>query len=111
MAAQSKLRCFVCRKKEKEGITVKRLDQAKFQKCSNILAIRKAHKLIYNDAVLPAELSEENGYHPDCYKNFTALAKKYTLKTSNEPAASTSRDEPVPSTSSKTEQDDHSKER
>lgn len=84
----SKLSCFVCQKKEANQNSLKKLDQVKFEKCCEILAIKKAHKLVYSDVILPAVLTENEVYHPKCYKKFTALSKKYRSDADPAPSAS-----------------------
>lgn len=72
----SQLYCFVCRKKPQDKKIVQ-FDEEKFKKCTEILAIRKTRNLAFGDLILPVNLSEHEGYHVECYRKFTALAKKY----------------------------------
>lgn len=96
----SRLYCFVCRKKPKNESIVQ-LTEDKFQKCLEILEIKKKHQLVYSDVVLPSQLSELVGYHSGCYKRFTALSQKYkksaklSAEKNAEPSASTSTDAPT----------------
>ena len=46
----------------------------------NILTVRETFKLAHRDIDLPAQLTEDIGYHSACYGRFTALANKYKKK-------------------------------
>ena len=57
------------------------------QKCNEILMIRKLKGLKYQNVTLPETTGGSEGYHPGCYRRFTALNKNYM---SSDPDASTS---------------------
>ncbi|XP_031777464.1 uncharacterized protein LOC107981714 [Nasonia vitripennis] len=46
------------------------------EKCK-ILKIRVTYKLKYKELILPTTSDQTNGYHANCYSNFTAIKKKY----------------------------------
>lgn len=80
--------CFICQRKPKK-LDIVRLTQEKFDKCFEILASRKIYKLAYSDVSLPAELTEELGYHQSCYSKFTALKAKYKVTSENQESEET----------------------
>ncbi|XP_077262565.1 uncharacterized protein LOC143897631 [Temnothorax americanus] len=47
------------------------------EKCKKILKIRVTYKLKYNELILPTTPDKINGYHGNCYSNFTAIKRKY----------------------------------
>ncbi|XP_071632791.1 uncharacterized protein [Temnothorax longispinosus] len=60
-----------------KGRVTKKIYSSKTRARHTILAIKKANKLVYGDLTLPAQLTENEGYHSECYKRFTALSRKY----------------------------------
>ncbi|CAH2096461.1 unnamed protein product [Euphydryas editha] len=54
--------------------------QEKLKKCREILTIRVALKLKYNDVNLPVTVTKTHGYHSKCCKDFLAVPKKYIVK-------------------------------
>ncbi|KAJ8703836.1 hypothetical protein PYW07_013130 [Mythimna separata] len=64
------LKCFLC---EKTGLTVKKFNEEKLEKCRKIQAFRKKKNLKHLD-VVPAILSlQQRGYHIQCFDKFIML--------------------------------------
>lgn len=83
--------CVICNLNVNEKtvkFTTNILDKSK-----SILELRKKYNLKFKDITLPVEIDDYSGYHVKCYKNFTAVMKKYhsnKLSTlSNVPPSST----------------------
>ncbi|CAB3246039.1 unnamed protein product [Arctia plantaginis] len=69
----AKLTCTFCEKSSDKLIL---FTEITLKKCKIILQQRVTHNLKLKDVVLPEDLYDK-GYHRECYKNFTALPKKY----------------------------------
>ncbi|XP_031777391.1 uncharacterized protein LOC107982025 [Nasonia vitripennis] len=50
------------------------------EKCRHILKIRVTCKLKYNEVHLPGSPNNIDGYHTNCYSNFTAVKRNYVDK-------------------------------
>lgn len=72
-AESGKLKCVFCEKSHEKLIL---FTEETFKKCKTVLQHRVTHNLKFKDVVLPEDLYV-NGYHRECYKNFTALSKRY----------------------------------
>ncbi|KAJ3646300.1 hypothetical protein Zmor_023892 [Zophobas morio] len=72
--ARDKKRCVFCNGTN-DKITL--FVSEKLKRCQEILSVRVKDKLKYNDTEFPAQINETDGYHRQCYSNFTALMKKY----------------------------------
>ncbi|KAJ8705431.1 hypothetical protein PYW08_012477 [Mythimna loreyi] len=64
------LKCFLC---EKTGITVKKFNEDKLEKCRKIQAFRKKKNLKHLDVVSPILCLQQRGYHIQCYEKFILL--------------------------------------
>ncbi|KAK9886263.1 hypothetical protein WA026_015774 [Henosepilachna vigintioctopunctata] len=72
MEEEAKLKCTFLKSHDKLISFTEEI----FKKCEIVLQHRVTHNLKFKDVVLPKDLYD-NGYHRECYKNFTALPKKY----------------------------------
>lgn len=82
--------CVICQ--QKDAGKVNPFTETTLNKCRITLKIRQKFNLKYCDVILPLEVSSEEGYHRQCYANFTSLKKQYTedLSTSSLESSSTS---------------------
>lgn len=104
--ASSQTFCVFCKiKKGKLNL----FTQDTLNKCTDILKIRKEHNLKFQNVNFPSVLSDIEGYHVKCYRNFMALISKYKLtSTAIESSSSTiPLLEPSTSTSGKSSQHNH----
>lgn len=53
------------------------LNDATFEKCSKVIAVRKSHGLKYGDLVLTEENKSQARYHMQCYRRLTSLKRRY----------------------------------
>lgn len=74
MSAKAKPFCVFCLKKNEPLLP---FISSYIEKCKNILEIRQKHNLCMKDAKVPVEVSELQKYHSKCYRQFTALSKRY----------------------------------
>lgn len=70
---EDKLKCTFCKQSHDKLIL---FSEETLKKCKNVLKQRIIHTLKFKDVVLLDDLYD-NGYHRECYKNFTALPNKY----------------------------------
>lgn len=78
---EEKLKCLFCKQHHDK---LKLFTEETFKKCKQVLKQRVLHNLKFKDLVFPEDLYD-NGYHRECYKNFTALPKRYYSATSENP--------------------------
>lgn len=78
---EKKIKCAFCKNTHDKLIL---FSQETFKKCKNILKQRIIHNLKFKDVLLPDDLYD-SGYHRQCYKCFTGLAKKYYSVTPEKP--------------------------
>lgn len=71
--------CVICRKRDGNEKLILFTEHT-FKKSSDVLRIRKDNELKFQDVILPPAIDATHGYHPKCYKNFTALMSKYIKK-------------------------------
>lgn len=55
-------------------------NEQKLKKCREVLEVRIAHNMKYNDIILPENVTEVDGYHSICCKNFLAVQSVYIQK-------------------------------
>ncbi|CAH1102926.1 unnamed protein product [Psylliodes chrysocephalus] len=67
--------CVIC--KQKDARKVNPFTKSTLNKCKITLKIRQENNLKYCDVILPSEVSFKEGYHRQCYANFTSLKKQY----------------------------------
>lgn len=67
--------CVFCSKKS--GAWKDFSDQT-LEKAHFILKVRKNHGLQYTEVILPSVANDSQKYHVPCYRQFTAVKKKYT---------------------------------
>lgn len=68
--------CVIC--KQKDTGKINPFTESTLNKCRIALKIRQEYKLKYCDVILPSEVSSnKEGYHRQCYANFTSLKKQY----------------------------------
>lgn len=84
--------CVIC-KSTKEKLNP--FTEITLQKCQEILKIRKANGLKFASVILPTVVNDFECTHLQCYKQFTALMKKYKESANVEEPSS----EPIPTTS------------
>lgn len=88
--------CVICNRNNEKVLL---FEEKTLQKCKNVKKIRFANGLKYRDVDIPLAVSAERGYHPKCYKSFTALMKKYIQTNIIEEFSTTSSVSSQPSTS------------
>lgn len=71
--------CFVCKKSEK----VIDFNNESFNKCCDVLKIRKENKFKYGNIVLLSEAKDCYGYHIECYRKVMTLKSKYKSNEDN----------------------------
>ena len=71
------LRCFLHDTSDKSASKgkVTAFKDATLLTCSRILVIREEEGLKYGNLTLPSDISENIGFHMDCYRKFTAISK------------------------------------
>lgn len=67
--------CSFCNKKGKCALYEFQVEALK--RCKKILKVRNEFQLKYANIHLPETPNEIQGYHAKCYKQFTAIQKKY----------------------------------
>lgn len=67
--------CVICGKYRDDKLAL--FTEQTLEKCKSVLSVRNAHNLKYRGLCLPTAVDEISGYHSGCYRNFTAVAKKY----------------------------------
>lgn len=88
----SMVKCVICSSNTNDKIILF-VDHV-LQKCQSISKVRIKNKLKYSEVNLPSKPDTLNGYHLKCYKNFTAIMKKYVERQEIEdPVASTSQED------------------
>ena len=45
------------------------------EKCEYVLSVRKSNYLKYSEVIIPDTSDKSNGFHIECYRNFTGLGK------------------------------------
>lgn len=68
--------CVFCKNKSGQA-ELKNFNENSLQTCKTILVCRKKYNIQFSDVILPENLNNVQKYHLKCYKNFTAVGKKY----------------------------------
>lgn len=88
MSAKIKPICVFCFKKSEP---LHLFAPSYLEKYKNILEIRKNNDLSMKDTKVPVEINDFQKYHSKCYRQFTALPKKYRSSVTSEPSSHQSR--------------------
>lgn len=70
----TKMFCVICGEKKDKVLP---FSNETLEKSSIFLQVRKKFNLKYSETILPDGKDDVRGYHVRCYKNFTAVQKKY----------------------------------
>ncbi|XP_063977427.1 uncharacterized protein LOC135162657 [Diachasmimorpha longicaudata] len=74
----SKITCVICDESKNERSIL--FTERSLQRCKEVLQVRKDNELKFKEVILPSGLNTIDGYHPKCYKYFTALPQSYRPK-------------------------------